>query len=234
MKSRLRTSSGFTLIEMLVVLAIIAALTIAGAMSMDKRPAAVRGTADSLFAALTEARALSRSTGRPVALATSGGGASLRFDYAPATFDPTTGALTGIEAGGARGQYSYQGDVGPFVRHVLIDHGGVRLAELTITPTLEDSLTAANASNPSAFKYQAPADTWTNPLFEASGGPQVKFMFSPEGLPNLPFYAGVVGVVEGKPSSKAPLAIIAVDAQGIITRYYKERADDPSKPWKRL
>jgi prepilin-type N-terminal cleavage/methylation domain-containing protein len=233
MKSPLRAASGFTLIEMLVVLAIIAALSIAGAMSMDRKPAAVRGAADTLYSALTEARALSRSTGRPVALATSGVGASLRFDYAPATFD-ATGSLTGIEPAGTRGQYSYQGDVGPFVRYVQIDDGGDRLAVLTITPTLVDALADANANNPAAFKYQAPAATWTNPLFAASGTPQVKFMFSPEGLPNLPFYAGVVGVVDGKPSSKAPLAIIAVDAQGIITRYYKERADDPSKPWKRL
>jgi len=233
MKSQLHARAGFTLIEMLVVLAIIAALSIAGAMSMDKRPAAVRGTADSLFAALTEARALSRSTGRPVALATAGAGAALRFDYAQATFD-ATGALTGIEPAGARGQYSYQGDVGPFVRYVQIDDGGTRLAELTITPTLEASLSDANANNPAAFKYLAPAATWSNPLFAASGDPQVRFFFSPEGLPNLPFYTAVVGVVEGKPSSKAPLAVIAVDAQGIITRYYKERADDPSKPWKRM
>jgi hypothetical protein len=193
----------------------------------------VRGAADSLFAAITEARALARSTGRPVALATTGAGAALRFDYAPATFD-AAGALTGIEPAGARGQFSYQGDVAPFVRFAQVDDGGTRLAAITITPTLQDSLADANANNPAAFKHLAPAATWTNPLFAASGDPQVKFFFSPEGLPNLPFHTAVVGVVDGKPSSKAPVAVIAVDAQGILTRYFKERADDPSKPWKRM
>ncbi|MBK8727222.1 MAG: prepilin-type N-terminal cleavage/methylation domain-containing protein [Holophagaceae bacterium] len=97
-----KARAGFTLIELLVVLAILGVLAAAVSFSTDKRPAAVRGATDAVYAAITEARGLARSLGQPVAIETSGIGSSLGFDYAQAKYD-AGGALTGLEVGGTLG-----------------------------------------------------------------------------------------------------------------------------------
>lgn len=228
-----KARAGFTLIELLVVLAILGVLAAAVSFSTDKRPAAVRGATDAVYASITEARGLARSLGQPVAIETSGIGSSLGFDYAQAKYD-AAGALTGLEAAGPRGGFTFRGDVANYRRFVQIDDGGNQYAAVAPSPTLISAITDANANNIAIFKYQAPAATWANPLFKSGGASQVRFTFSPDGRPNLPFYVAVVGLQNGVASAKAPVGVVVVDAQGIITRYFKERADDPSKLWKRI
>jgi len=228
-----KTRAGFTLIELLVVLAILGVLAAAVSFSTDKRPAAVRGATDAVYAAITEARGLARGGGGRGAMELSGRGVSLGFDYDQAKYD-AGGALTGLEATGPRGGFTFRGDVGNYRRFVQIDDGGNQYAAVAPSPTLISAITDANSNNVAIFKYQAPAATWNNPLFKSGGTSQVRFVFSPDGRPNLPFYVAVVGLQSGVPSTKAPVGVVVVDAQGIITRYFKERADDPSKLWKRI
>ena len=74
-----RGSAGYTLIEILVVLAIIGVLAYVGAgQFMSKRPVSVRGVTVELAEAIRSTQTLARNSGRQVFLRTSGGGATDR------------------------------------------------------------------------------------------------------------------------------------------------------------
>lgn len=86
--------SGFSLVEVLVVLAIVGILALVGAPNFqNKSRTAVRGTVEALVATLGEGRQLARTTGQRVTLHVRGSAAptfELAFEYT----DPGTATLT--------------------------------------------------------------------------------------------------------------------------------------------
>jgi prepilin-type N-terminal cleavage/methylation domain-containing protein len=225
---------GFTLIEVLVVLAIVGVLSLAFVSRWDKGPAAVRGAAESVAGALAEARSLATATGQPVALRTSGTKAAMTLAWGIAKFN-AAGALTGIEANGPQGSFSFGADVSRDFRNAMVDAGGSQLTDVALSPDLAEALKAANDNNQDAFKYAPSEETFANPLFAADGSPRTEIFFSPNGRCSQAFSVGVVGLAGGKlPSPKKPAAMVLVSREGIITRFFKPVADDPASPWKRM
>lgn len=184
-------SSGFSLVELLLVLAIIGILAMVGAPSFqNKSKNAVRGTVETLVATLGEGRQLARTTGQRVNLHVTGS-ASSNFELALEYMDPTSTTLT--KGGG----FTFQGLDSALRAHAAIGVGvgqltsaSPDLATLKKTPLVADWEKFLTAKNALFIGEEANAF-----CFDASGQASGDFFITvsaPQAPANSPFGLVVV------------------------------------------
>lgn len=229
----LRRDSGYTMIELLVVLAIVGILAYAGVGLFIERPTvAVRGATNDVYGVLRAAQTLARNSGRRVALQTSGteAGRNLRLEYgfyvqlADGTDDMTKGP-------GAT-------TANPVLGTLTLDPTVSRSAQVgdAATGQLASILpNPAPASDPTLSKLQGAAfwSSSANNLFQGGSTASTAVFFQPDGLPNQDFYVPIVGVRGGVVSSDLPVGIILGSQTNGLLAFLKAKSNDPAKPWSR-
>lgn len=212
-----RQKVGFTLIEMLVVLAIVGILSLVGLQSFVPRsPRAVRAALLDLRGALQLARQLAMSNGKDISFVITAPGRLRAFESkSDGTADMTK----------------------PPLMDTIIGSNLGKVAELTgQDPIVTDSTIQAIE----ALKTTLGFKDWTHPLDFSDSA----FGFSASGLPQIiaggvrspaPFWFGARGLRINQKG--VPYGAVVVTEQGIIVAYYKADSglDDPKEfKWQRL
>jgi Tfp pilus assembly protein FimT len=199
------------MIEMLVVLAIVGILMVAYvAYRADDKSPAVRGTMNTLYATLVDARSMARGSGQAVTLTPSGTASKAVLTYQTAV------------ATGPSGQYVHAADP-TAARFCIVDLDGSTTAGSAAISSLQGSLVNAKANVTNIFGPTA----WTQSLFDASKF----FQFNSNGAASTDAFAVIVGASNGEPVDDGPVGIILVNASGNIYRYYRASG---SSTWVRL
>ncbi len=225
--------SGFNLIELMVVLAIIGILAYAGVNSMLNRPATgVRGVTNDVYGVLRAAQTLARNSGRRVALQTSGTvpGRTLVLNYgffvqnADGTDDLTQGP--GATAGN------------PVLGSLVFDPSLSRYAQVgdAATGQFGTSLPSPAPGSDTVLSSLESTAFWgnsANNLFQGAGVTNAIF-FQPDGTPSADFYVPIVGVLSGTVSGGLPVGLILASSNNGVLVFYKTKSNDSASPWSRL
>ncbi len=219
-----RRHAGFTLIEALVVLAIIAALSIAFVYSLGpKSPRAVRAALIEMRGALNTARNLAAQTGQPVSMIWNHSTDQIDFMQ----IDPATGSpVAGV----------------PPLASTSLSKTWRRWA--LVTPSLPADMPTP-ATNSAVLSLFRNPQGWATPMddssgavfgFASSGQPQM-FKAAGGAITPLPdgFWIGVQGLSANQKGF--PYGVVIVNGQGMVLAYFKPDSllDAPAEYlWKRL
>lgn len=215
-------SRGFTLIEVLVVLAIVGVLAAAGVYyTQDKSPAAVRVGLSELAGAIRNAQGLARSSGQSVFLrATGGGKQDPMLEWGFVTFDDTGKATYGV----VQGAWTVPAGQARFVSFG-VDKGTLSDAGVNPSPSSVSSITLNTSST----------SIWETSLFPGSSTANNAFWFRPNGAVNSEFFVSVAGRRGGEVYSKANTAgVVIVNPVSGITVFLKKDTDNDKVKWARL
>lgn len=214
-------SSGYTFIELLVVLAIVGILSIAYvSYRPDNSGTAVRGAINGIFGTLVDARTMARGSGKPVALTPSGTGPKAVLAYQAALSGG--GSFGGVTWSAASGQYVHATD-SSIARYCIVDLDGSTAAGSAALLSLKTDLQGTKVNNTAIFGSSA----WTQSLFDSSK----TFFFNSNGTASTDAFVAIVGSADGNPLADGPVGIILVNASGNIYRYYRSKS---STAWVRL
>lgn len=229
----LHRESGYTLIEVLVVLAIAGILAYAGAGLFISRPSsAVRGVTGDVYGVLRAAQMLARQSGRRVALLTSGTEPGknlvLQYGFYAQAADGTDDMTKGPGATAAN----------PVLGSLAIDPTLSRYAQIGDAATDQFSAIHPNpvpASDPVLVKLQD-ATFWGSSdsnLFQGGVPDPGRVFFQSDGTPNRDFFVPVVGVRSGTVSSDLPVGLVLGSQANGLLAFLKTKSNDSSKPWGR-
>lgn len=208
-----RGSAGYTLIEILVVLAIIGILAYAGAAQfMSKRPVSVRGVTVELAEAIRSTQTLARSSGRQVFLRTSGGGATTpRLEWG---FQ---------DIGQVQGSWALTPQNGTYA---AVGVGRTDLDLVAPDPSPEGV---------AAIKGLVLASAWDAVFFSGNVTPAVPALCNTNGAFSTDFVVTVVGRTGGQVGrGDTPIGLIVVGSASGMGVFYKPNAQDKTASWQRL
>jgi len=214
-------SRGYSLIELLVVLAILSILAIAGAFSLGSRaPRAVKSTTLQVRGAIQEARELAISTGRNITLQATWDSAARTASIVTVDDSPTPATKSQVSIDSSSLRYCRA-------------TGGGGAALPTTSPDVK-GLTAA-----ATYKFSSGSGGWDRNLFNSS-----TYTFAPNGYLidktsgaalTGGFFVGIVGNTPNH--SGVPVGVVLVNDQGKIIAFYKADSaagTDPDYQWQRL
>jgi prepilin-type N-terminal cleavage/methylation domain-containing protein len=221
------SENGYSLIEILVVLAIIGILATAGVMFRQSPvPAVVKATASTLSGALRNAQTLALSSGQQVYLRTAGGGANLprvewgfrvlKEDGTLDHFGPVQGTWT-IPIGESRSISIGVGDAD-------LDSSG--------TTTLPKNVAAIVA------RVQNNTTIWNQTFFTGETGTPADsacpFFFMSTGAINQEFAVTVTGARSGQVFiGDNRIELVIVSPRSGITTYYNQHPEKTGSQWSR-
>lgn len=205
-----RWTQGFSMIELLVVLAIFSILSIAGVTAISSRqPSAVKGTLNTLMGVLSDARSAARATGRQIYLQTSG--TSISYGVA---------AGTGISATQVRGDFTVASLDTSTRNYIVIDVNGTSYPPTSLNPAFPSALLSQLTGSASL----------PTPLLK--GSTDRTHFFDGAGRIDQSVYIAVLGGSSGAVKSGGPVGIIIVSPTSGIHAYYKASSSTSSEPWK--
>jgi prepilin-type N-terminal cleavage/methylation domain-containing protein len=221
-----RSASGFTLVELLAVMAILGVLVLVYvSTTVDRVGPAVRGELNTIAGSLQDARSMARGTGQTVTLTPSGTSSTARLDYQAAVSGSGSNLVSSsltITWGASGGSYDHSSN--PSVaRYCQIDLDGSSTAGAAALASLKTSLQSVKIDGASVFT----SNVWTQSLF----APPSTFQFNNNGSSSLEGFIAVVGSKGGGFLDAGPVGIILVNASGNIFRYYRSSS---TAPWVRL
>ena len=216
------SAKGFSLLELLLVVVIIGILAVAGGtMSGAAQPAAVKGTLNSLYGILVEARTVARSTGRTVTLTTSGHQETMQLSF-PSQGDgaPAPAALTTwLRTSGGTSVSQYSGvdnENWPIYTQAAPNLDPLTGAETTIAALFTGGVLPGSSAK----------------LF--TGSTNTSLSFDATGRANRDFYVYVGGMRNGASYPSAPVGLVLVTRASGVHAFYKPNAGDKNVPWQRL
>lgn len=214
-------TQGYTLIEMLVVLGILAILTLVGVISLGSRaPRAVKSATMQVRGALQEARGLAISTGRSITVQANWDATTRRATIRAVDDSPTPATKSEVTLDNSSLRYC-----------TPTGSGGGDLP--TTSPDIK-GLTAA-----ATYGFSSGSNGWKTHLFNSS-----TYTFAPNGYlidktTGLAltggFFVGIVG--NSANHSGVPVGVVMVNDQGKIIAFYKADSaagTDPDYQWQRL
>lgn len=225
---------GYTLLELLVVMAIVGILAYAGVGLMINRPSvAVRGVTNDFYGMLRAAQTLARNSGRRVALQTQGTqpAGSLVFQYgfyaqlADGSDDMTKGPGATL-ANPVVGSFSLDSSLSRFAH--IGDAVTGQFDQILPNPSPSTDVTLAKLQGAAFWSSSA------NNLFRGGGTAAADVFFQPDGTPSRDFYVPIVGVTGGAVSSDLSVGIILSSQTNGLLAFQKSQSNDPAKPWSRL
>lgn len=221
------SAKGFSLLEMLLVVVIIGILAVAGGtMSGAAQPAAVKGTLNSLYGILVEARTVARTTGRMVTLTTSGHQGTLQLTF------PSQGDVTPVPDGQALTTWLRSAGGTSASQYSGIDTNGSWPVYTQAAP-VPDPLLGNEPAIAALFTSGTPPGV-TGKLFTGADTDASTFSFDATGRANRDFYVYVGGMRNGASYPSAPVGLVLVTRASGVHAFYKPNAGDANVPWQRL
>jgi type II secretory pathway pseudopilin PulG len=221
------------MLELLLVVVIVGILAMSvGNWYGSRQPAAVKGTVNTIYGLLTEARTTARTNGRSVTLITSGMHSTTQLAFptqgdltpAPAVPGPNQQLTQWVRAGDDGNTTTYSGIATQGVWDFYAQ-SGPSPDPFTGVPAITSLLTGG--ANPGAGGQ----------LF--TGASNTTVFFDAEGRVNKDIYVFVAGTrktTSGNPQSytSAPVGLVLVTRANGIHAFYKPNAGAASSPWQRL
>lgn len=217
-----RFSRGFSMIELLVVVVIIGIVAVVtGIWYGAEAPAAVKGTTNTVFGVLTEARNQAQITGQAVTVTT--GGNQIHGGILPTltlTFPSKGSFVTWTPQAAGRASMKYS----------AIDTDGSWPIYAQASPN-PDPITGGVPAVAGLFTNGTPPGA-SGKLF--TGTANSTLVFDSTGRANRDFYVFVGGTRNEASYPSAPVGLVLVTRANGIHAFYKPNARDVNVPWQRL
>ncbi len=225
-----RSVKGFSMLELLVVLVIIGVLAVVtGNWYGASQPAAVKGTVNTLYGVLAEARSVAQTTGRTVTLTTAGAQTNLILTF------PSQGDVVPAPANQALTTWLRTASGTDASKYSGIDSDATWPVYAQAPPN-PDPLTGGVPAISALFTNGVPPGT-AGKLF--TGSANTAMTFDATGRANRDFYVYVGGMRRNAANNNAsylsaPVGLVLVTRASGLHAFYKPNAGDPTVPWQRL